>query len=46
MIAATTGHFYEWVGVFLKKHLLDISRINLSVAATRKHFSRYLRLDI
>ena len=30
-IAATTGSFYEWVGAFLKKRLMDVSRGNLSM---------------
>ena len=39
-LAATTGRFSEWVGVFLEKRLMDVSCGNLSmvVGTRRKEF--------
>ena len=38
IIAATTGHFYEWVSVFLEKRPRDVFRGTLSLAAVPKWF--------
>ena len=38
IIAATTGHFYEWVSVFLEKRPRDVFRGTLSLVAVPKWF--------
>ena len=34
IIAASIGRFYDWMGVFLEKCLLDVSYGNLSMVVT------------